>query len=163
MRAPTLRSNTAPANTENTNGFSMEKKKIEVRLVDSWPIDDIVALYKAAGWWKDWYNKEGIPLLISKSFAFAVAIDNTSGKAVGMGRLISDGVSDAYIQDVVVLQEYRNNDIGKQLVQSLIEYCLSKKLVWLGLIAEPGTDSFYVQLGFKPMEHYTPMLYHREE
>ncbi len=132
-------------------------------MVDAWPIDDIVALYKAGGWWKDWYDKRGIPQLISKSFAFAVAVDNTSGKAIGMGRLISDGVSDAYIQDVVVLQEYRNQEIGTHLVKALIDYSHSKNLVWLGLIAEPGTDSFYVPLGFRPMQHYTPMLYHMEE
>jgi GNAT superfamily N-acetyltransferase len=137
----------------------MPNKKIEIRLVDSWPIDDIVDLYTAGGWWKDSYDKAGIPLLIAGSFAFAVAIDRTSGRAVGMGRLLSDGVSDAYIQDVVVLKEYRNQDVGKQLVRTLIDYCISKKILWVGLIAEPGTESFYLPLGFKPMEHYSPMLY----
>jgi ribosomal protein S18 acetylase RimI-like enzyme len=141
----------------------MEKKEIEIRVVDSWPIDDIVKLYKAGGWWKDSYDKEGVPSLIAGSFAFAVAIDQTTGKAVGMGRLLSDGVSDAYIQDVIVLKEYRNKEIGKHLIQTLIDYCVSKKLLWIGLIAEPGTDSFYEPLGFKVMEHYTPMLYFKEE
>jgi GNAT superfamily N-acetyltransferase len=141
----------------------MEKKKVEIRLVKSWPIDDIVMLYKEGGWWKDWYDKNGIPGLIVKSFAFAVAIDTLSGKTVGMGRVISDGVSDAYIQDVVILRNYRNQDIGKHLVQTLVDYCLSKKIIWIGLIAEPGTDSFYQPLGFKPMDHYTPMLYYAED
>jgi ribosomal protein S18 acetylase RimI-like enzyme len=141
----------------------MDKKGIEIRIVQSWPIDDIVNLYEAGGWWKDSYNKEGVPALITGSFAFAVAIDHTTRKAIGMGRLISDGVSDAYIQDVVVLKEYRNQDVGKRLTQKLIDFCVSKKLLWIGLIAEPGTDSFYKTLGFKPMEHYTPMLYSREE
>jgi len=141
----------------------MEKKRIEIRLVESWPIDEIVDLYKAGGWWKDWYTKEGIPDLISKSFAFAVAVETATGKAVGMGRLISDGVSDAYIQDVVVFKEYRNHEVGRQLVQALIDLCLSKNLVWIGLIAEPGTDSFYQYLGFEPMDRYTPMLFHMED
>jgi len=141
----------------------MQKNTIEIRLVESWPEDDIVELYKAGGWWKDSYDKSRIHQLIAGSFGFAVAVDRTTGKAVGMGRIISDGVSDAYIQDVVVLQEYRRHDVGKQLVQALIDYCFSKKLLWLGLIAEPGTDSFYVPLGFRKMERYTPMLYHKEE
>ena len=141
----------------------MQKKNIEIRFVKTWPEDDIVDLYKAGGWWKDAYTKSGISRLIAGSFGFAVAVELTSGKAVGMGRIISDGVSDAYIQDVVVLQEYRSHNVGKQLVQALIEYCLSRKLLWLGLIAEPGTDSFYVPLGFRTMERYIPMLYHKEE
>ena len=143
--------------------FFMQKKNIEIRFVKTWPEDDIVDLYKAGGWWKGSYAKSGIPRLIAGSFGFAVAVELTSGKAVGMGRIISDGVSDAYIQDVVVLQEYRSHNVGKQLVQALIEYCLSRKLLWLGLIAEPGTDSFYVPLGFRTMERYIPMLYHTEE
>jgi ribosomal protein S18 acetylase RimI-like enzyme len=141
----------------------MEKKKIEIHLVNSWSTDDIIDLYKAGGWWKDSYEKAGIPLLIAGSFAFAVAVDHTSGRAVGMGRLLSDGVSDAYIQDVVVLKEYRNQEVGKQLIRTLINHCVSKKLRWIGLIAEPGMESFYKTLGFKPMEHYCPMLYLPEE
>jgi ribosomal protein S18 acetylase RimI-like enzyme len=141
----------------------MEKKEIEIRIVDSWPIDDIVNLYKAGGWWKDSYDTAGIPALITGSFAFVIALDHTSRKVVGMGRIISDGVSDAYIQDVVVLKEYRNQEVGKHLIRKLIDYCISKKLLWIGLIAEPGTESFYHTLGFEPMEHYTPMLYFMEE
>jgi aralkylamine N-acetyltransferase len=143
--------------------FFMQKRNIEIRIVESWPKDDIVDLYKAAGWWKDSYDTSGIPRLIAGSFAFAIAVEKTSGKAIGMGRIISDGVSDAYIQDVVVLQEYRSHNVGKQLIQTLIDYCRSRKLLWLGLIAEPGTDTFYAPLGFKKMEQYVPMLYQKEE
>jgi aralkylamine N-acetyltransferase len=163
MPVRTPRLNIAPVKIETSHGFFMQKKNIEIRLVKSWPEDDIVELYKTGGWWKDSYEKSGIPRLITGSFGFAVAVDPTTGKAVGMGRIISDGASDAYIQDVVVLQEYRNHNVGKQLVQALVDFCLSRGLLWIGLIAEPGTDSFYVPLGFRTMERYTPMLYHMEE
>lgn len=144
-------------------GFSMQEKKIQIRLVESWPVDDIVELYKTGGWWKDSYDKTGIPSLISGSFAFAVAVDNNSGKAVGMGRILSDGVSDAYIQDVVVLPPFRKQNVGKHLVRTLLDYCISKNIHWIGLIAEPGNDQFYTSLGFRPMKQYKPMLYHTEE
>jgi len=69
-------------------------------------------LYRAGGWWKDEYDPAEIPGLIRGSFAFAVAVEEESGRAVGMGRVISDGVSDAYIQDLVVLPEYRSRNVG---------------------------------------------------
>ncbi len=141
----------------------MQKKQIEIRLVKSWPEDEIVLLYKAAGWWKDTYDKAGIPQLIAGSFAFAVAVDQKTGKAIGMGRVLSDGVSDAYIQDVVVLPTYRGQNLGKKIVQTLIDFCISKGIQWIGLIAEPGSSQFYTTLGFKPMEHYIPMLYTMEK
>jgi GNAT superfamily N-acetyltransferase len=140
----------------------MEKKQIEIRLVDSWPEDEIVELYKAAGWWKDSYDRAGIPQLIVGSFVFAVAVDKKTEKAIGMGRVLSDSVSDAYIQDLVILPAYRGENIGKKLVHALIDHCFSKGILWIGLIAEPGSSQFYTTLGFKPMEHSVPMLYTRE-
>lgn len=137
----------------------MEKNQIEIHIVDHWPEDDIVVLYKAAGWWKETYDKTGIPSLITGSFAFAVAIEPVTKKTIGMGRVLSDGVSDAYIQDLVVLPEYRGKHIGKKIVHTLLEYCSSKGIEWIGLIAEPGSSSFYTTLGFEIMKHYTPMLY----
>jgi len=141
----------------------MEKKQIEIRLVTSWPADDIVELYKAGGWWKDTYDIAGIPALIAGSLAFIVAIDEKTGKTVGMGRAISDGVSDAYIQDLVVTASYRGKNIGKKIVHQLIEYCLSKGIIWIGLIAEPGSSQFYTSLGFTTMEQHIPMRYTKEK
>lgn len=137
----------------------MEKKPVEIRFVTSWPNDEIVELYKVGGWWKDTYDKSGVPRLIAGSFVFAVVVDLSSGKAVGMGRVLSDGVSDAYIQDLVILPSYRGHDHGKKLVRALIDHCLSKGITWIGVIAEPGSDQFYRNLGFTPMEHYVPLLY----
>lgn len=137
----------------------MEKKTIEVKIVNSWQEDDIVELYKAGGWWKDSYDKSAIPALITGSFAFAVAIDRATGKAIGMGRVLSDQVSDAYIQDLIVFPQYRHLHVGTKLVCALIDHCHSKGVTWIALIAEPGTDVFYKHLGFKPMERYEPMLF----
>ena len=141
----------------------MKKQQIEIKFVDNWSEKDIVKLYKAGGWWKNSYDPSRIRQLIKGSFAFAVIIEKNSGKAIGMGRIISDGVSDAYIQDLVVLPEYRDQGIGKKLVNFLLKYCKSKKLLWIGLIAEPGQDEFYSSLGFKHMVNYVPMKYKSEE
>ena len=141
----------------------MQKKQIEIRLVKSWPEDEIVLLYKAARWWKDTYNKSEIPQLIIGSFAFAIAIDQKTGKSIGMGRVLSDGTSDAYIQDVVVLQQYRGQNLGKKIVKTLIDFCISKGIQWIGLIAEPGSSKFYTTLDFKSMKDYIPMLYTMEK
>ena len=137
----------------------MKKQDIEIKFVDTWSEDEIVELYKAGGWWKDSYDKSGIKYILKGSFAFAVAVDKSSGKAVGMGRILSDGKSDAYIQDLVVLSDFREKGIGKELVKTLLNYCLSKGLIWIGLIAEPDQDGFYSTIGFKPMKNYVPMKY----
>ena len=141
----------------------MKEKKIQIKLVNYWPVDEIVNLYKAAGWWKDYYNPSGLKFMIKGSFAFAVAVDKVQNKAIGMGRVISDGVSDAYIQDLVVLPDFRDSGIGRRLLETLLEFCLSKKIIWIGLIAEPGQYGFYSNIGFKKLTDYTPMKYEKDD
>jgi GNAT superfamily N-acetyltransferase len=136
---------------------------IRVDLVQSWEEEQIVELYRAGGWWKEGMDQKRINDLIRGSFLFAVAIDITTGKAVGMGRVISDGVADAYIQDFVVLENWRNLGVGKLILETLLDECRSRKIAWIGLIAEPGKEDFYGALGFRPMPSHVPMLLSRED
>jgi ribosomal protein S18 acetylase RimI-like enzyme len=135
---------------------------IELIHTHEWPIDEIVELYRAGSWWKDSYDPEGIPPLMKGSFGFVVAYSHSHKKAVGMGRLVSDGVSDGYIQDLVVLNELRGKGIGGMMLKGLLEFGLSKGLVWIGLIAEEGSKDFYEKLGFKEFKG-TPMLFEMKE
>ena len=137
----------------------MKNFDVEIRFIDKWSDDEIVELYRAGGWWKDHYDKSGIPKLIKGSYAFAVVINKENNETIGMGRILSDGVSDAYIQDLVILPEYRGKGIGAELVKTLVDYCKAKGIIWIGLIAEPDQDGFYSTIGFKQMKKYVPMKY----
>jgi ribosomal protein S18 acetylase RimI-like enzyme len=135
------------------------KNNIEIKTVNKWPNDEIIKLYKAGGWWKENYNTNNIKNLIEGSYKFAIVIDKNIEKVIGMGRILSDGISDAYIQDLIILPDYRNQGIGKKLVKYLIDICLKKEIKWIGLIAEPNQDEFYSKIGFSPMKNYVPMIY----
>ena len=140
-----------------------ERAAIEVRLVDVWDVDMIADLYRAGGWWNEEWNPAGLRALIAGSFAFAVAVDPAAERAVGMGRVISDGVSDAYIQDLVVLPGYRGRGIGTMILSTLLDHCKSAGVTWVALVAEPGTEPFYTALGFRRLEGHTPMRWYPEE
>ena len=135
------------------------RDNIAIQLVHSWDEVEIANLYRAGGWLKEEYDPKEIPLLIKGSFLFAVAVDIKTGRAVGMGRVISDGVSDGYIQDLVVLPEYRKTGIGTQIVSTLVKKCVELGISWIGLIAEPDTEKFYLPFGFHPMEGHTPLIF----
>lgn len=138
------------------------KDKIRVDMVSSWHEEQIVQLYKAAGWWKEEMDASRINDLIQGSFLFAVAIDISTGRAVGMGRVISDGIADAYIQDLVVLDDWRSWGVGTMILTALIEECKFRRITWIGLIAEPGMQEFYQSLGFAAMPGHVPMLFAEE-
>jgi len=135
------------------------QKKIKIQQVESWDEQEIVDLYKAGGWWKEGYDKSKLKSLIKRSFAFFVVIDKEKNKAVGMGRILSDGISDAYIQDLVILPKYRKKGIGSKLVTKLIRHCHKNDIRWISLISEPGQEEFYKKIGFDEMKKYTAMKY----
>ncbi len=133
--------------------------EIEYEMVTTAPVDAIVDLYKAGGWWKESpAARRIIPEMIRGSLCFMVARDS-EGRIVAMARVISDGVSDAYIQDVVVLKDYRHLGIGRELIRRLTRFCRDEEIGWIGLVAEPGTQKFYEGLGYKELEGYRAMLF----
>lgn len=118
----------------------------------------IVGLYRQAGWWPGTEAEDygRLARLVRQSHCFAAAF--AVGELIGMGRAISDGVSDAYVQDVTVDQPWRSHGIGSRIVRRIVERLVSDGLGWVGLIAERGSAPFYEQFGFKEMANSRPML-----
>ncbi|HVP25993.1 MAG TPA: GNAT family N-acetyltransferase [Methanomicrobiales archaeon] len=142
----------------------MDETDVEIRVVTEWDPEEIVSLYHSAGWWLDGRDDpEEIGDLIRGSFVFIVAVDRKSGKAVGMGRAISDGVSDAYIQDLAVLPECRGLGIGRAILRRILRALREAGIGWIALIAEGGTGDFYRRLGFVVEEGDLSMMYRRED
>ena len=129
---------------------------IDIRLVSSAPVEGLIALYKDAGWWKEIYedNHDFLYDIPRSSALFAGAF--AGKKLIGMGRALSDLSSDAYIQDVVVLKDYRGKGIGASIIRELISGLKQNGVDWIGLIGEPGTESFYQRLGFQEMKGHVP-------
>jgi len=124
--------------------------------VTSAPSETIVDLYRAGGWWQEepaW--RAAIPQMIRGSLCFLLARE-PGGRVVGMGRVISDGASDGYIQDVVVLPEFRGRGIGRTIIRRLTDRCVAAGLTWIGLVAEPGTQKFYQALDTSPSLAFNP-------
>ena len=120
-------------------------------------IKQLITLYRQAGWWKgSQTDQDHVRRIIAGSHCFLVAVEND--EYIGMGRAISDGESDAYIQDVTVKTTHRNKGIGSRIVQRLANKVTADGLTWIGLIAEKNTHAFYERIGFKPMPNATPML-----
>ncbi len=120
---------------------------------------DFRALYVDAGWWEAGYDEKTsfINKAVKGSFCFVGAFDK--GRMVGMGRALSDGCSDAYIQDVVVHSSFRGQGIGKKIILLLTEYLKKNGVDWIALVAEPNTENFHSKNGFARMKGHTPMIW----
>jgi ribosomal protein S18 acetylase RimI-like enzyme len=119
---------------------------------------EVVRLYREAGWW--FKSDEGKPALlqhiIAGSHCFCLAIAND--EIIGIGRAISDGVCDAYIQDITVRKDCRRRGVGRALMEFIIGLLKRDGLNWIGLIATEDSRSMYEKIGFEVMSG-TPMRF----
>lgn len=127
---------------------------------DTAQAEQIQALYTAAGWWTAAADSvdetDLVPRIVAGSHLFCVA--KVAGRIIGMGRAISDGASDAYIQDVTVDRGHRGAGIATQIITRVVERLRGDGIGWIGLIAERGTRKLYEPLGFQKMDNSTPMI-----
>ncbi len=75
-----------------------------------------------------------------------------------MGRAISDDVSDAYIQDMAVLEGERGSGAGGAILETIIKRLKNDGIKWVGLIAQDNSEYFYRKSGFKTLKKAHPML-----
>ena len=118
-------------------------------------------LYRLADWVSDGEDCSFINRAVAGSFLAAAAFEGEN--LVGMGRVLSDGVSDAYIQDVVVHPEFRGKGIGGKIVMFLVSELEARGVDWIALVGEPGTESFYSRLGFEAKKGFTLWKWNHSE
>ncbi len=132
---------------------------IEIKMDTKFDIQQIQNLYNEAGWLSDqeMLDITLVEEIIRRSWIFAAAYEGQT--VLGMARAISDGISDAYIQDVYVAASRRGAGIGQLLIRTVVDTLISRGVQWIGLIGKPGTQKFYHQLGFKELLQHCPMIY----
>ena len=118
-------------------------------------------LYRLADWVSDGEDCSFINRAVAGSFLAAAAFEGEN--LVGMGRVLSDGVSDAYIQDVVVHPEFRGKGIGGKIVMFLVSELEARGVDWIALVGEPGTENFYSRLGFEEKKGFTLWKWNNSE
>ncbi len=120
-------------------------------------ISGIIRLYRQQGWWGEGPDDpDHVRRLAAGSHSFLTV--RAQAQVIGMGRAISDGASDAYIQDVTVDPRWRGKGLGTRIIQKIIERLEADRIFWIALIAEQNSHPFYRKLGFAPMADSTPML-----
>jgi GNAT superfamily N-acetyltransferase len=90
-------------------------------------------------------------------FLITATID---GKTIGLTRVNGDGGYNIFITDVIVLPEYQNKGIGRQLMIKAMNFINEKYLekeqsVFVNLMSAKGRESFYKQFGFEERPNET--------
>ncbi|QNP61505.1 GNAT family N-acetyltransferase [Streptomyces genisteinicus] len=98
--------------------------------------------------WEHAFAWETMGASLEGSLAGAVALDG--GRAVGMGRLVGDGVKYFYVQDLAVDPAHQGRGIGTALLNRLLGHVArtAPATAFVGLFATDGAVSLYQRDGF---------------
>ena len=93
---------------------------------------------------------------------FSVCLE-MDGSIIGLGRVVGDGGLYFYIQDLIVIPDYRENGYSLLIMNELMEYIKStaKSGSFVGLFAAKGIEDFYERFDFvaRPSEIYGPGMF----
>lgn len=108
---------------------------------------EVEALYRAVGW--STYADDLTTLVAALKGSSRVVVARRGGRLVGLARVISDGASICYLQDVLVDPGEQRCGVGTALVHSAFgPYAAVRQKVLL-TDDEPGQRAFYESLGFR--------------
>jgi ribosomal protein S18 acetylase RimI-like enzyme len=104
----------------------------------------------------DAFDNGRSPEALRRSFEQSqhVAIVRDGDHVVGMARLLSDGVCNAYLVDVWTLSSHRRRGIASAMVRALADHVPGQHI---GLQTDDA-QAFYASLGFHPQPEFLSLV-----
>jgi GNAT superfamily N-acetyltransferase len=115
-------------------------------------LDQALALYGEVGWASYLRDPERLGRALGGSLLVATARDGEH--LVGLARVVGDGASIVYVQDVLVHPQYRRLGLGRRLVESVLAPFSAVYQQVLITDAEPEQIGFYQSLGFTELRDF---------
>ena len=114
--------------------------------------DDVLHLYQAVGWTNYTNQPQMLEQALSHSLATYLARDGE--EIVGFVRLIGDGFSSVFVQDLIVLPSYQRQGIGSALMKKALGDFKDAYQVQLATDQTEKTLGFYRSLGFETLSSF---------
>jgi GNAT superfamily N-acetyltransferase/uncharacterized glyoxalase superfamily protein PhnB len=119
-----------------------------VEIVERLPnLDEYLALFQAVGW-ANLTRPETAEQAIAGARFGVVAMD--AGRVIGTGLILGDGVSFAYLKDIMVHPDWQGRGVGTRVVQTLLDHIRQTRQsrMLVTLFTGAGLASFYERFGF---------------
>ena len=125
---------------------------IKITKETSVSIDDVLPLYQAVGWTN--YTNQPQMLAQALTHSLAIYLARDGERIVGLVRLIGDGFSSVFVQDLLVLPSYQRQGIGSSLMKQALADYKDAYQVQLATDESEKTLGFYRSLGFETLSTY---------
>ena len=125
---------------------------ISVRKQEIVKLEDVLHLYQAVGWTNYTHQPEMLEQALPHSLAVYLAFDGE--KIVGLIRLVGDGFSSVFVQDLIVLPTYQRQGIGRALMKQALGDFKGAYQVQLVTEQTEKNVGFYRSIGFETLSTY---------
>lgn len=125
------------------NRMTMPNYKKEKQI----PLEKTLLLYNDVNWAAYTQHPKQLEQAIQNSLLVISAWEEE--KLIGLIRLVGDGLTIIYIQDILVLEKYQRKGIGRTLMNKALEQYPNVRQKVLMTDDTPKTRAFYQSLGFQ--------------
>ncbi len=115
-------------------------------------LEDVLHLYQAVGWTNYTNQPQMLEQALSHSLVIYLALDGDA--VVGLIRLVGDGFSSVFVQDLIVLPSYQRQGIGSSLMKEALEDFKEAYQVQLATEQTEKNVGFYRSMGFETLSTY---------
>ena len=113
---------------------------------ETFSVNDLADLRESVGWSR--MEKEYRNPLLTAFYHFAVYEKEA---LIGYIDCVSNGVTDAYIQDLMVHPDYQGRGLGTDLMKKMIDYLKKIHIYMISVVFEEKLKPFYEKFGFFSM------------
>lgn len=120
--------------------------EFSIREYQNYNEDEIISLYKSVGWTNYTNNSKMLKEAYANSLKILGAYDDE--KLLGVIRVVGDGHSVVFIQDILIYPKYQRQGIGTALLKQILQ---DYKHVYQKHLLTENTEKtiqFYKSLGF---------------
>ena len=125
---------------------------ITIRKQEIVKLEDVLHLYQAVGWTNYTNKPQMLEQSLSHSLVIYLALDGDA--VVGLIRLVGDGFSSVFVQDLIVLPSYQRQGIGSSLMKQALEDFKEAYQVQLATEQTEKNVGFYRSMGFETLSTY---------
>ena len=122
--------------------------ELVIREYTDFDLEEVRKLYLSVGW-TNYTDRPHPDEFLTEAFKHSLltlgAFDKD--KLVGFIRVVGDGVSVVFVQDLVVMPQYQRRGIGTKLMQSIMDHYSHVYQFDLMTDHTPKTRAFYTSLG----------------
>jgi ribosomal protein S18 acetylase RimI-like enzyme len=115
-------------------------------------MDELIALYDNVGWSNYTNNPQMLKEAYNNSLKIISAWDKN--RLIGIIRVVGDGHSIIYIQDLLVLKEYQGKGIGSKLLSIIVKEYENVYQKILLTENQTSTVKFYEHCGFSKSDEF---------